>query len=139
MNPKAILFEMVLTEFNWGQHNPANRLANINDFDVDENHIRNEGDLKTHIARYLNWSGAMAHADRTNKTGHFKSPAILAKRNSLATAMYDRLVAERPNHPALIVLAKDLHAAALRTQQDLYSLYLVSWSGSKKLKLTHSF
>ena len=124
MNPKAILFEMVLAEFNWGQHHPANRLASINDFNTTESQVRNEGDLKTHIARYLNWSGAMVHADRTNKTGHFKSPANLARRNSLATAMYDRLVDERPNHPALIVLAKDLHAAALRAQQDLYSSIL---------------
>ena len=113
---------MVLAEFNWGQHNPVNRLTSINDFKVDENQVRNEGDLKTHIARYLNWSGAMVHADRTNKTGHFKAPATLAKRNAWTTALYERLVLESPNHPALLVLAKDLHMARLKSLQDPYSV-----------------
>ena len=121
MNCKAILFEMVLSEFDWGQHAAHNKLTSLAEFNPSAAQIRQEGNLKTHIARYMNWSGAMAHADRTNNTGHFKSPAILAKRNEWTMTMYDRLVAESPIHPALIVLAKDLHHAAQQAQQDLYS------------------
>ena len=118
MNCKAILFEMVMSEFDWGQHSDQNRLTSLAEFNPTTEQIRLEGNLKTHIARYMNWTGAMAHADRTNNTGHFKSPATLAKRNDWTMAMYDRLVSEAPNHPALIVLAKDLHMVAQKAQQD---------------------
>ena len=122
MEGKAVLFEGIMLEINWGQKQAKYRVSDPAQYNPSLESIRSEETVKGHMARYLNWCGLMAQIDKTQKTAHFSSPAVLAKRNTLVLAFIERLTAEQPNHPALIVLGKDIHMATLRHQQrNMYS------------------
>ena len=118
MEGKAVLFEGIMLEINWGQKKAQYRVPNPAAYNPTDESIRTEDTINGHIARYLNWCGLMVQIDKTQNTAHFTSPACLTKRNKLILAFIERLTAEKPNHPALIVLGKDLHAATLRHQQQ---------------------
>ena len=126
MDTKNKLFEGVLTEFNWGQQLPQHRITNLNEYQPTVEYIEQEGALKSHIATYLNWCGGVAHSDKNNQTALFNSPNVLSKRNTIATALFNRLARERPNHPALIVLARDWEKELEKQKRTCIRLYFRS-------------
>ena len=128
MDPKAALFENILLEFNWGQKRPKFRITDPGQFNPEPGRILDTKTFKDHAALYLNWCGAMVQRDKMQKTAHFSSPAVLAQRSEWVLAILERMSADSPNHPALIVLGKDIHLATVRQQQRNcirlnYSLY----------------
>ena len=111
MDAKITLFEGVLTEFNWGQHDPIYRTVDMAQYNPTEQQVDQEGALKEQIALYLRWCAVVAASDKTNKTGHFSSNAILTRRNTIVSTILNRMTREQPHHPALLVLANDYQNA----------------------------
>ena len=111
MDPKASIFEAILLEFNWGQRRPIYRITNPDQFTPDPERILDTKTFKDHAALYLNWCGAMVQRDKTNGTQLFTSPAVVSRRSDWILAIFERMSTDCPNHPALIVLAKDVHQA----------------------------
>ena len=124
MNPKAALFENVLLEFNWGQKRPKYRITNPAQFEPEPLRVQDTKTFKDHAALYLNWCGAMVQQDKIQNTAHFTSPAVLARRSDWVLAILERMSNDSPNHPALIVLGKDMHLAS-QTQRKCIRLSYV--------------
>ena len=118
METKMVFFERVLCEFNWGQRKPANQLTKMEDFNPTEEQIRGANDLNEIIAKYINWTSGVTQNDKANKTNILLSQPVLAKRQIWLKSIFDRLSNERPNHPALVVLVKDMHVAVQNAQKD---------------------
>ena len=95
-------------------------------------HVRN------HAALYLNWCGAMVQLNKKQQTSIFTSPAVLNQRSEWVLAILERMSNDSLNHPALIVLGKDLHMA--QQQRKCIRIYCLYRSDSRiSLKLTYSF
>ena len=123
MDPKASIFEAILLEFNWGQKRPKYRITNPDQFMPEPARILDTKNFKDHAALYLNWCGAMVQQDKAKGSNRFTSPAIVAKRSDWILAIFERMSTDCPNHPALIVLAKDMHQAKMQQEQrNTYSL-----------------
>ena len=111
MDAKITLFEGVLTEFNWGQRDPVYRTVDLSQYNPTEHQINQDGTLKEQIALYLCWCAKVAASDKANKTAHFASHTVLARRNMIVTAILNRMTREQAHHPALFVLANDYQNA----------------------------
>ena len=120
MDPKAALFENVLLEFNWGQKRPKYRITNPAQFEPEPLRVLDTKTFKDHAALYLNWCGAMVQKDKVQKTAHFTSPAVLAQRSDWVLAILERMSNDSPNHPALIVLGKDMHLASQKQRKCIH-------------------
>ena len=123
MDAKITLFEGVLTEFNWGQRNPIYRSVDMAQYNPTETQVDQEGTLKEQIALYLCWCAWVASSDKANQTNHFKSNAILTRRNMIVTAILNRMTREQAHHPALVVLAKDFQNAVNKGLVSAFSLH----------------
>ena len=118
MDTKLLIFERILYEFNWGQRKPHNRIVKLEDFNPTEEDIKTTGNITDFIAKYINWIAGVAQTDKANKTAILSTQPAVNKRQIWLKAMFERLTNERPNHPALIVLAKDMHKMVQNAQQD---------------------
>ena len=122
MDGKAVLFERVLCEFNWGQQSAENQLQRPEDFQLTADQVATTNNLNRCISRYINWANGMAQLDLKNKTTTFTTPAYLQRRNELVNAIYKKLSDDRPCHTALVVLANDMRLASTKTKQDCICL-----------------
>ena len=138
MDPKASIFEAILLEFNWGQKRIKYRITNPDQFTPDPERILDTKTFIDHAALYLNWCGAMVQRDKANGTNLFTSPAVISRRSDWILAIFERMSTDCPNHPALIVLAKDMHQAKVRQEQrNMYSLITVCTGLTPRITKTH--
>ena len=107
MNAFRQLFENVLFEFDWGQADPENAVADPANFELTPEEIKSNAEYEPLIAKYLNWYAKCQACQGAGGAGIHLTPQGIDFRGRTLSAIYTRLVQTDRHHPALLVYSHD--------------------------------
>ena len=92
MDNVHIIMEAVLLEFDWGQDQARNQVNSPNDFNPTNEEIREGDDIRSIIARYINW------CKQLSRTHMLADQATLANRARILNQIKPALTIKEPDH-----------------------------------------
>ena len=120
MNAYKQILENVLFEFDWGQADPGNEVADPTKFDLPDSAISENEEYECFIARYLNWYVQCQEIQTSTGTDLLNAPNVIQFRNRALTAFHARLVKSDGTHPAMLVYA---HECRIYQQKDCIACF----------------
>ena len=94
--------EAVLLEFDWGQDQARNQVNSPNDFNPTNEEIREGDDIRSIIARYINW------CKQLSRTHMLADQATLANRARILNQIKPALTIKEPDHPIYSIWATEM-------------------------------